>query len=86
MIVSPISQRRKRDAALVAGEGIPHDGLLARPVDEDGEAVAAAEKRPALAAAPWRGEGRGRDAVPLAHRGGEDGRTAYADFFLEEAE
>lgn len=64
-----------------AGDGIPHDGLEASPVDEEGEAVAAAEEEEALAGRLLRlqGEELGWDAVRRRQRRDEDGPLMVAE-------
>lgn len=49
--------RWKRYGTLVASGRVPHDCLEPRPVEEEGEAVAAAFQGPAFVA--WRREGEG---------------------------
>jgi len=58
-----------------AGDGIPHDGVEASPVDEEREAVAAAEEEEALASTglPRQGEALRWDAVRRGQRRGEAG-------------
>ena len=70
---------------LAAGDGIPHDGLEASPVDEEGEAVAAAEEEEALAGSrlPRQGEALGWYAVRRRQRRGEDGSVRVAEEVAE---
>jgi hypothetical protein len=76
-----ISQQlhREKYAALTASDGVPDDDLGAGKVEEQGEAVAAADGPPALAGALRRGEARGGDAVGSAQRGEEGGRVGAGD-------
>nr|CAB3465475.1 unnamed protein product [Digitaria exilis] len=67
-----VEPRRERYSALAAGDGVPHEGLEPRAVDEEGEAVAASEEAQVVSAvAPRKGEARGGDAVGPAQRGHE---------------
>lgn len=71
-----------RHGGPAAGDGIPHDGVEASPVDEEGETVAAAEEEEALAGStrlPRQGETLGRDAVRRRHRRDEDGPARVAE-------
>jgi hypothetical protein len=71
-VVSLAEPQRERYSALAAGDGVPHEGLEARAVDEEGEAVAASEEAQELAAvAPRQGEALAGDAVGPAQRGHE---------------
>lgn len=81
--VSFVELRWERHAALAAGDGVPHHGLEPRAVDEEGEAVAAAEKAQVVVVAPRQGEARAGDAVGPAKRGQE---LDVAVFVGEEAE
>lgn len=56
-------QKRKRNPALMAGDGVPQEHDSPRPVEEEGEAVAAAEELKAHLEAPGPGEPCGGDAV-----------------------
>jgi len=70
---------------LAVGDGIPHGGLEAPPVDEEGEAMAAAEEEQALAGRLLRqGEALGWDAVRRRQRGGEDGPATVAEEVAEQ--
>lgn len=70
--VSLVEPRRERHAAPGAGDGVPHDGLELRAVDEEGETVAASEEAQVVAVIfPRRGEARGGDAIGPAQRGHE---------------
>ena len=69
--MSFVELRWERHAALAAGDGVPHHGLGPRAVDEEGEAVAAAEEAQVVVAAPRQGEARAGDAVGPAQRGHE---------------
>ena len=66
---------------LAAGDGIPHDGVEACPVDEEGEAVAAAEEEEALAGSrlPRQGEALRWYAVRRRQRRDEDGPARVAE-------
>jgi hypothetical protein len=70
--------RRIWYAVLVAAEGVPQDDLLPQPVEDDREAVAAADEVPVLVGERWprRGESRGRDAVWRVQSRVEDGVSA----------
>jgi len=71
-VASLVEPRRERHAAPAAGDGVPHDGLEARAVDEEGEAVAASEEAQVVAAVAARqGEALPRDAVGPTQRGHE---------------
>lgn len=81
--VSFVELRWERHTALAAGDGVPHHGLGPRAVDEEGEAVAAAEEAQVVVAAPRQGEARAGDAVGPAQRGHE---LDVAVFIGEESE
>jgi len=83
--VSFVEIRWERHAALAAGDGVPHHGFRPRAVNEEGEAVAAAEEAQVVVAAPppRQGEARAGDAVGPAQRGHE---VDVAVFVGEEAE
>lgn len=81
--VSFVELQWERHAALTAADGIPHHGLEPRAIDEEGEAVAAAEEAQIVVVAPRQGEARAGDAVGPAQRGHE---LDVAVFVGEEAE
>jgi hypothetical protein len=70
--------RRIWYAVLVAAEGVPQYYLLPQPVEDDREAVAAADEVPVLVGERWprRRESRGRDAVWRVQSRVEDGVSA----------
>ena len=85
--VSFVELRWERHAALAAGDGVPHHGLGPRAVDEEGEAVAAAEEEEALAGStrlPRQGEALGWDAVRRRQRRDEDGPARVAEEVAEQ--
>lgn len=69
--VSFVELRRERHTALAAADGVPHYSLEPRAVDEEGEAVAAAEEAQVFVIASRQGEARLGDAVGPAQRGHE---------------
>lgn len=75
--------RWERHGAAAAGDGVPHEGLEPRPVEEEGEGVAAAEEGQPLAGALPEREALGGDAVGWIKRGSEQGVAVVVD---EEAE
>lgn len=68
--------RRVRRAVVDAGGGVPDDGLTPRPVDEEEEAVAAAEEAPPLVGSPDIEEARGEVAGAAAAGGIDDAGEA----------